>query len=165
MIAAIQRAAALLALAAVLAGCAVPLKPDDPANPQAGPWSGRLALQVQDQPDQSFSAGFELRGQASAGELMLFTPLGGTAAQLKWTPGAAMLTTGGQTRQFESLEALVLQATGSPIPVAALFDWLAARNTPVEGWEADLTQLPQGRLFARRIAPPPLADLRVALDR
>ena len=64
MIAAIQRAAALLALAAVLAGCAVPLKPDDPANPQAGPWSGRLALQVQDQPDQSFSAGFELRGQA-----------------------------------------------------------------------------------------------------
>jgi outer membrane lipoprotein LolB len=135
--------------------------PNDPKN---GPWSGRLALQVQDQPGQSFSAGFELRGRAAAGELTLLNPLGGVVAQLGWAPGTATLQANGQTRQFESLDALVAAATGSSIPVAALFDWLAGVNTPVAGWQPDLSQLPQGRLRAQRLEPPPAADLRVVLD-
>ncbi|HYF42300.1 MAG TPA: outer membrane lipoprotein LolB, partial [Ramlibacter sp.] len=102
-----------------------------PNDPQKGPWAGRLALQVQDQPGQSFSAGFELRGRADAGELTLLNPLGGVVAQLSWAPGSATLQSGGQTRQYESVDALVAAATGSSIPVAALFDWLAGVNTPV----------------------------------
>jgi outer membrane lipoprotein LolB len=158
--------AALALGAALLAGgCATPPRPAAPADTQAGPWSGRLALQVEDNQSQSFSAGFQLKGSARAGELALFNPLGGTIAVLSWSPGTATLLSNGQPRDFESVDALVAHATGSAIPVAALFDWLRGANTPVPGWQADLSQLGQGRLRAQRLQPPPPADLRVVLDR
>jgi outer membrane lipoprotein LolB len=123
-------------------------------------------MQVDQTPEQSFAAAFELKGHAAAGELSLFTPLGSTLAVLRWSPGDATLTTGNDVRRFESLEALVSQATGTPIPVAALFDWLAGVATPVPGWQADLSQLgASGRINARRTAPTPTVDLRVVLDR
>jgi outer membrane lipoprotein LolB len=149
----------------VLAGCATPPKPAGPADAQNGPWSGRLALQVQDKPGESFSAGFELKGNARAGELMLYSPLGGTLAQLTWVAGAATLRTGNDTRQFPSVDSLVAHVTGTPIPVAALFDWLRGTATQVPGWRPDLTQLGQGRLFAKRLEPRPEADLRLVLER
>jgi outer membrane lipoprotein LolB len=156
----------LLALAVVLAsGCATPPRtaaPDDAVN---GPWSGRLALQVEDNQSQSFSAGFELKGSPRAGELALFTPIGGTLAVLAWTPESASLRTNGQTRNFISVDSLVTHATGAAIPLAALFDWLRGIDTPVAGWQADLSLLGQGRLRARRLEPPPQADLRIVLDR
>lgn len=155
----------LLAAALLVAGCASAPKAPVPASADTGPWSGRLALQVEDNQSQSFSAGFELRGSARAGELTLFNPLGGTMAALAWAPGSATLRGNGPAREFESVEALVAHATGSAIPVAALFDWLRGTNTPVAGWQADLSQLAQGRLRARRTDPSPAADLRVALDR
>jgi outer membrane lipoprotein LolB len=160
-------AAWLLAFAILLlAGCATPpSKPAASASSQAGPWSGRLALQVEDRQSQSFSAAFELSGNAQAGKLALSSPLGGTLAVLSWAPGSATLQNNGQTRQFDSVDALVTHATGSAIPVAALFDWLRGANTPVPGWKADLSQLEQGRLHAERLEPPPHADLRVILDR
>jgi outer membrane lipoprotein LolB len=123
-------------------------------------------VQVDQAPEQSFSAAFELKGNATSGELSLFSPLGSTLAVLRWSPGSAILNTGSETRRFESLETLVGQATGTPIPVAALFDWLDGVATPVPGWQADLSQLePAGRIHARRSAPTPVVDLRVALDR
>lgn len=151
----------------LVAGCAVPPRaPEpDPAQTQTGPWTGRLALQVQGDPRASFSAAFELRGQSQAGQLSLYTPLGGTAAVLQWSPGSATLQADGKTRAFDSLDALVAEATGAPVPVAALFDWLSGTATAVPGWQPDLSQLPQGRLHARRLTPPPVADLRVVLDR
>lgn len=156
----------LLPIATIfIAGCAQPMRATGQNDLQKGPWTGRLALQVEDNQSQSFSAGFELRGLATAGELLLFTPLGGTAAVLSWAPGSATLKTNGQVRQFDSVEALVAQATGAAVPVIALFDWLAGTNTPVPGWQADLSQLGQGRLRAQRLEPPPAADLRVVLDR
>jgi len=155
-------AAWLIAVAALLlAGCATPPKP---AAAPTGPWSGRLALQVEDRQSQSFSAAFELSGDARAGKLALSSPLGGTLAVLSWAPGSATLQNNGQSRQFDSVDALVTHATGSAIPVAALFDWLRGANTPVPGWKADLSQLAQGRLHAERLEPPPHADLRVILD-
>ena len=154
----------LLALSALLAGCATPLRTSAPASQSASVWTGRMALQVENSPERSFSASFELRGSAEAGELSLFSPLGGTLAAMSWAPGAATLRAGGQTRQFESLDALASQATGTPIPVAALFDWLAGVNTPVAGWQANLAGIAQGRLSARRSDPPPSADLRVVFD-
>jgi outer membrane lipoprotein LolB len=165
MNASVRAGACVLALVlATLAGCANPPVARAPADVTASSWSGRLALQVAENQSQSFSAGFELKGNAREGELTLFSPLGGTLALLSWAPGSATLKNGGQVRQFESLDALVTHATGSALPVAALFDWLRGVNTPVPGWEADLAQLGQGRLHARRLQPPPEADLRVAID-
>ena len=163
-----MRLAALVLVAAVLAaGCAAPpvaTPPPELANAQLR--SGRLALSVPDQPSQSFSAAFELRGQPEAGQLTLLNPLGTTLAVLRWRPGSAVLEAQGREPQaFPSLEAMLEKATGAAIPVAALFDWLAGIATPVPGWEADLSGLADGRLRAQRKAPPPLADLRVVLDR
>ena len=150
----------------VLAGCATPPpKPDAAADPLTGPWSGRMALQVEDKPGDSFSAGFELKGNAQAGELTLYSPLGSALAVLAWEPGSATLHAGGQPRQFPSVESLIAHVTGQAIPVAALFDWLRGRDTRVPGWRVDLTQLSQGRLAAKRMEPRPEADLRLVLER
>jgi outer membrane lipoprotein LolB len=158
-------ARSILLAAALLAGCASAPKLAGPVAAASGPWSGRLALQVADRPGQSFSAGFELKGQAQAGELTLYSPLGGTLAALAWQPGSATLGAGGELRRFASLDALVAQVAGEPIPVATLFDWLRGVDTVAGGWHADLSQLAQGRLSARRLQPAPEADLRVVLDR
>lgn len=153
--------AALFAL--LLAACATPPRPVVPPGTQV--WTGRLALNIVGQANNSFSAGFELKGAPQAGELTLTNPLGGTVAVLAWSPGHATLRSGGKSREFESLEALAQEATGAPIPIAALFDWLEGKATPVPGWQADVTQVAQGRLHAQRVDPPPTADLRVAFDR
>ena len=153
-----------LALCALLlAGCAVP--PRTPAGPGVQSWAGRLALTVEGQSSQSFSAGFELKGAPDTGELSLFNPLGATVAVLSWAPGSATLRSNGSTREFPSLEALAQEATGAPLPVAALFDWLAGKATPIAGWQPDVTQVAEGRLRARRTDPPPPADLRVIFER
>lgn len=159
--------AAALAALLLAQGCATPRLP--PAAPgqaqQLQEVSGRLALQVEGQASQSFSASFALRGTAQAGELELFSPLGSTLARLSWNASGAVLNNGGQTRQFNSLEELAQAATGTPIPIGALFDWLAGTDTAVPGWQVDLSQLPRGRLHARRLDPQPVADLRVAFER
>ena len=149
--------------ALLLSACAVP--PRTPAAPGVQVWTGRLALTVEGQASQSFSAGFELKGAPANGELTLYNPIGGTLAVLAWSPGTATLRAGGTARQFPSLEALAQEATGAPLPVAALFDWLAGKPTPIEGWEADVAQVADGRLRARRTAPPPVADLRMVFER
>ena len=154
--------AALLAM--LLAGCATP-PPRTPAAPGVQSWSGRMALNVEGQAAKSFSAGFELKGAPEAGELTLTNPLGGTVAVLQWSPGTATLRSNGSTRQFPSLEALAEEATGAPLPVASLFDWLSGKPTPVPGWEPDLSQVADGRLRARRTDPPPPADLRLVFER
>lgn len=154
---------AALALAA-LAGCATAPKPVGPMDAANGPWSGRLALQVEDKPGDSFSAGFELKGNAMNGELALFSPLGGTLATLTWRPGLATLERNGEKRQYPSVDELVGQLAGAALPVAALFDWLKGIDSQVAGWRADLSQLAQGRLAARRLQPTPQADLRVVLE-
>lgn len=123
-----------------------------------------MALTIEGRVNDSFSAGFDLRGAPDAGELTLTNPLGGTVAVLDWAPGKATMRTGGRTKEFPSLDALAQEATGAPIPVASLFDWLAGKPTPVPGWQPDLSQLAQGRLSARRTDPPPPADLRLVLE-
>lgn len=159
-------AARLLAaglLLAGLAGCATPPRPVVPADLQV--WTGRLALTVDGQQRQAFSAAFELKGEPEAGTLTLYSPLGGTLAVMAWADGAASLRTNGEARQYPSLAALSAEVTGAEIPVTALFDWLAGKPTPVPGWQVDVAQVAQGRLRAQRSAPPPPTDLRIAFDR
>jgi outer membrane lipoprotein LolB len=159
-----QLTAALAGLAPLwLVGCAQPsLRAPDPSR---GYWRGRLALRV-DAPSEptSFFANFELSGAADTGELLLSSPIGTTLAQLRWSPQSALLRNNGQTRAFDSLDALAIEATGTAIPIAALFEWLQGRAAPADGWQADLTQLPAGRLLARRAQPAPAAELRLILE-
>lgn len=151
----------VMAVTLALGGCAS-LRPP-PGSAHLPHWSGRLSLKVDDDPRQSFSAGFDLRGSPRQGALELMTPLGGTAALLEWSAAGARLQVPGEPpRQAASLEALVEAATGTAVPVAALFDWLEGRPTEVAGWQADLSQRDRGRLQARRLRP--AADLRLVLD-
>lgn len=127
-------------------------------------WSGRLALQVEDQATQSFSAAFELQGNAQQGELVLLNPLGNVLAKMEWTPGHARLQTGNGTRDATSLDELLQHSMGVSMPVQAFFSWLRGEQTTAAGWQADLGTIDQGRLVAHRYDPAPRATLRIAFE-
>jgi outer membrane lipoprotein LolB len=121
-------------------------------------------LRIDSEQPQSFSAGFELTGTAHTGALVLSSPLGNILAALSWTPDSAFMRANGELRRFESLDALLLTATGAAIPIATLFAWLQGDNASAPGWLADLTQLDAGRLVARRTEPAPPVELRLVLE-
>lgn len=77
----------------------------------------------------------------------------------------AALQTGKETREFNSLNAMVNEITGTDLPVTSLFAWLQGINTQSPPWEVDLSDLENGRLTARRTAEPNPAELKVLLDR
>jgi outer membrane lipoprotein LolB len=147
-----------------IAGCAQQPLAKAPGQPDISSWRGRLALRIDSPEPQSFFASFELTGHARAGELLLSGPLGSAIASLNWTPQAAFLRSNGDTRQFESLDALAAEVTGTAIPIAALFQWLNGQDAVTAGWQADLSQLTQGRITARRTQPAPAAELRLILE-
>ncbi len=153
-----SRRGAALALATLLAACATSQRT---ATPGEDAWTGRLALQVESEPPQSFSAGFDLRGTPAAGELRLASPLGSTLALLTWNRQGAELRQGNQTTRRDSLDALTAELAGTEIPVAALFDWLRGQAHEAPGWQADLSRQAEGRVTARRSAPAPAAELRL----
>ena len=156
---------ALLFTSLFIAGCASQTGARGTFDHESERWSGRLGLTVDSEPPQSYSAGFTLLGNPQAGELSLTSPLGSTLAVMQWQPGQALLRQGGQVRDFASLDELAATVTGTPLPVRALFGWLNGTPQAVEGWDADLSRLPDGRLTARRLMPLPTAELRVVLDR
>ncbi|MEO8859324.1 MAG: outer membrane lipoprotein LolB [Burkholderiaceae bacterium] len=162
-----QRVAAcwvLFALAVLLvAGCATPPRKGDVAT-QGDQWSGRLSVRVDSDQPQSFTAGFDLKGSALQGQLLLYSPLGATLAQLEWAPGEALLRSDGKVRQFVSLDALTRHATGTALPVASMFEWLAGHAADTAGWHADLRELSNKRLVARRSEPLPTVELRIVLE-
>ena len=121
-------------------------------------------MRVDTQAPQAFSAGFELRGNAQTGLLLLFSPFGGTLARLSWSPGEARLVSDGREQTFASFDELSQHVTGASLPLGGLFQWLAGDASPVEGWQAELGELAGGRLHAHRFAPAPTVDLRVVLD-
>ena len=156
-------ASCLLVATFLIAGCAhqpgAKGQNDSPSTDR----SGRISLQVHSEPPQAFFAGFELRGNPSQGELSLSTPLGNNLAVLRWSPGEAVLDSGGQVQRFDSVDALIEKATGAAVPLPALFDWLDGKNTALGGWSADLSQQAEGRISASRTAPLPRTDLRIVL--
>lgn len=153
---------ALLLGVTLLVGCAAPSR-QVPAD--AAFWSGRMGLQIHSQPAQSLSAAFELQGSAEQGELLLLSPIGSTLAQLRWTPHSAELNQGGRQWSSSNLDELSTQLTGTALPVAALFDWLAGQATTPVGWQVDLSQLAQGRIQAERQSPTPAVQFKVVLER
>lgn len=138
-------------------------------DPTSSPWRGRLAVRVDadelSQPSRSISAGFELTGNAIEGGLTLYSPIGSTAAVLRWSKHDASLFSQSELRHFPSLKALIAQAVGTDIPVEALFSWVAGTHASSKGWTADLTAYANGKITATRSAQGPAAELRIVLDR
>lgn len=129
---------------------------------------GRLSLHVDSEPPQSLSGTFLISGNAETGDLTLSTPFGGTLVKLSWTPEQASLKSNSNTSHYASANALVEQVTGTVLPLAALFDWLAGRDTPAPGWQTDLSLLnnpDSQRLIAKRTDPLPAVELRIVLDK
>lgn len=152
-----------LGSAALLAACAQPRRSAVAMNGEDS-WSGRLGLQVDEGAEKSFSAGFDLSGDADRGALTLYNPLGNVMARLKWAPGLASLDSPDQQLESDSLKALVIQLTGNDLPIQALFGWLKGVDVKVAGWQADLSRIDSGRLTATRHAPLPGAVLRIVLN-
>ena len=148
-----------------IAGCAQPPRATDQNDTETSFWTGRISLQVRSEPPQAFFAGFELKGSAAQGELVLNSPLGNSLAVLRWSAEEAVLDSGNQIQRFASVNELIEKATGAALPLPALFDWLRGKNTTADGWTADLTQQAEGRISASRSAPQPRTDLRVVLAR
>ena len=147
-----------------LTGCASQSLAPKPAPEQETRWQGKLSLKVYSKPVQAIAANFDLQGRPEQGELTLSTPLGTTLARMQWDANSASLAANGEQRNFESLQALALQATGTDLPVAALFAWLQGRDASAPGWQVDLTDLPNGRLQARHMEEVQ-AELKIILER
>jgi outer membrane lipoprotein LolB len=148
----------------LIAGCAHQINQTVVNDTQTEQFAGRIGLQIQSDPPQAFFASFELKGNAERGDLSLISPVGSVLAVMRWSPGEALLETGRDIRRFASVDALLQETTGAPIPVGALFDWLDGKSTAMNGWAADLTQRSTGRINAKRTVPKPQIDLRIVLD-
>ena len=149
----------------LIAGCARPPGASGLNDQKTGFWTGRISLQLQSEPVQSFHAGFELKGEPERGELTLISPLGSILGVLRWSPQEAVLDSGNHRPQrFASVDALMAQATGAAVPMSALFAWLRGDNASASGWTADLSRQSEGRITATRSQPAPKAELRIVLD-
>ena len=160
---------AALSAAMLTAGCAVAPQATGTSAVSAASWRGRMAVRVESRQAQtgtrSFAAGFELVGSPQAGELTLYTPLGTTVAALSWSGRTAVMRNAEGSRNFESLDALIEQAIGTEIPVAALFAWLAGDNMPAAGWSADLSRYADGSILARHLQPESETEIRLLLEK
>jgi outer membrane lipoprotein LolB len=157
----------LLTLCMLLAGCASPPPRTVAATAEAEVemvWQGRLSVKINSQPVQAWSAGFYLQGTPQQGSLRLTSPLGSVVAQLQWSPGHATLQNAEGVEQFDSLDAMVLRATGMQLPLDALFAWLRGQPMAVPGWEVELPQGQRRRLWARQTGQAPEAELRMVLE-
>ena len=166
---ALARIGPLIALG-FLAGCAVDFRTREKEPSTRPNWHGRLAMQVEANPDdamsqpQSFAAAFELIGDSSAGELTFFTPVGSTAAAIRWDTTQARLEFKGEARTYSGLALLIQDLLGTAVPTNALFSWLAGRDEPADGWQVDLGRFADGKIAAQRLSPQPRARLRLVLE-
>lgn len=148
-------------------------------SPEASPaprehYAGRLSLVIDaaagsSDSQQSFSGGFELRGNAQVGELDLLTPLGQIVSQLRWTPNTAVILRGNERQTFTDVDQLIQRATGASISLQQLFAWLEGKPSEssaghsLDEWQVDLSSHANGRIIARRNQPT-AAVLRIAID-
>ena len=152
----IKRALLGLFVMAWLSACTLPPQP-----PRDAFWQGRMSLTVHQTPVQHVSAAFELEGNANEGELTLFSPLGHASLVLRWSPGLAQCLQTGPPRSFANLSEMTQAATGTDLPLTALFEWLAGRDLAVPGWTIERTG-PTGPWSAKRHLPEPAVTLMVS---
>jgi outer membrane lipoprotein LolB len=170
----VKRRALAAAAFLALSGCAGlgPLQPPPDL-------AGRLAIRVDasaQTPSRSFSADFDLRGNADRGTLRLSGPLGATLAEVHWQPGSAELADAQGTRAFDTLDAMTRELFGETLPLVALIDWLRGRPWPGApnvkrddgfdqlGWRISLAGFAQGLLQATRDSAPAVS-VRARLEK
>jgi len=127
-------------------------------------WQGRLAVTVESDPIQAFSANFSLEGSPTEGTLALTSVIGTRLATMHWSARTATLQTSKELLHFDSVDALLTQALGAPLPLPALFGWLRGDATAPPGWEVDLKDRPIGRIRARRLSPDAAADIKIIVE-
>jgi len=113
---------------------------------------------------QSYIAGFLLKGSHSKGSLEVYNPVGSTIAQLNWNGNTAQLYDGNKLTYAESLNELLAQVFGTPLPTQALFAWLSGQAMQAQGWQVNLARYAQGRIEATRDWPQPVARMKIALS-
>lgn len=151
----------------LLTGCTTPSRTTKPFSAEqvnSPEWQGRISVQVLGDAPSSMSASFLLRGDAKNGELDLYSPLGTTLGALQWTPQLVQLSDGGKHQYFNSLAELTEKTTGAALPIEAIFGWLQGQQINATGWQADLSNMSQGSLSARRTEPAPEVTLRIKID-
>ena len=156
-----------LLMSTLLVGCATPSRTAKSFSTEQAnmpEWQGRISVQVLGDTPSSMSASFLLRGNAKNGELDLYSPLGTTLGALQWTPQLVQLSDGGKHQYFNSLAELTEKTTGAALPIEAIFGWLQGQQINATGWQADLSNMSQGSLSARRTEPAPEVTLRIKID-
>jgi outer membrane lipoprotein LolB len=85
---------------------------------------------------------------------------------MRWQAWPGALQQGEQTARFDSLEAWwPRKSPARRCRCARCSAGCTETRQSVPGWQADLSGLPDGRLFAQRLMPLPTAELRLVLDR
>ena len=149
----------------LVAGCASFTGPEEQFDLNSPRWNGRLSVQQNGTESKAFSATFELAGDASLGQLALYSPLGSTVAHIRWSPQGAVLSGQGAARTFSTLGALTRELTGTELPIGGVFAWLAGGEALVNGWNVDAADLDAGKLFAHRTDATTRTTLKILLDR
>lgn len=145
----IRRSIAILALP-LLAGCAS-LPSTTPLNRDSirdFALEARFALRAtpSGQPPQSANGRLTWVHTEQRDRVLLASPLGYGLAEIDITPQSATLRTGdGQERESSDPEALMIAATGLPLPVSRLPAWLLGRSGNAASIEPDALGRP-GRL-------------------
>ncbi len=160
------RICSIIVIGLFLSGCASSNRPSKKNSEliDVPEWQGRLSVNVQSDPPSSMTAAFSLRGDAQRGELDLYSPIGTTLGALEWSPNIAQLNQGGAYQRFDSFDELTQKTTGAELPLSAIFGWLNGKDIDAIGWQADLSNLSNGSLSARRTSPLPEVSLRIKLD-
>ncbi|ACB35750.1 conserved hypothetical protein [Leptothrix cholodnii SP-6] len=176
-----QKLARATLLAAALCGLTA-CQSLTPSTPVAGAqFAGRLGVKVDGDEQRSFSASFELRGDAHHGWMALSNPLGTQIGRAEWAPRQSVRLLGSDgLRQYDSLDAMAEDLMGQALPIAALFDWLdgrpwsAAAHSPLAdagrvgfrqlGWDVQLERQQDGLIVAVREQPSPRVTVRAKLD-
>lgn len=125
----VSRRCFVLVSAAVLAGCATPVRVVEP-DLAAFQRVGRFAITAESfgQAPEAVQGGFVWSQSGREQRLDLADPLGNTLARVLIHPGHAVLTqANGATQSASGPDALLENVLGSPMPVSGLAQWLRGR--------------------------------------
>lgn len=145
----------LLAMLAVLAGCATPARiaaDSGPAFERVGRFS--LVVESPGQPSEAVQGGFAWRDDGRSLRFDLSNPVGSVLARVEVEADRAVLVRSNGEREYANdPDELAARVLGEAVPVSGLRDWLQGRSGPGEsagtsqpeslrenGWVVDLSR-------------------------